>query len=134
MPAGCAPSTGGRGRSTPDVLLAGDAVVSEPDLAVPHPRMWERGFVLAPLHDVAPDLVDVPAGGWPGVSRVGDPPLVPRIARARMSSVYAPTLPEPGTSCRRGWHEVEQHAPDRFHRRATSSSPGYAANRRCSAC
>jgi 2-amino-4-hydroxy-6-hydroxymethyldihydropteridine diphosphokinase len=66
-----------------DVLLVGDAVVSEPDLVVPHPRMWERGFVLAPLHDVAPDLVDVPAGGWPGVSRVGDPPRIPRGERAR---------------------------------------------------
>lgn len=64
-----------------DVLLVGDVVVSEPDLVVPHPRMWERGFVLAPLHDVAPDLVDVPAGGWPGVSRVGDPPVIPRSER-----------------------------------------------------
>ena len=64
-----------------DVLLVGDAVVSEPDLVVPHPRMWERGFVLAPLHDVAPDLVDVPAGGWRGVSRVGDPPVIPRSER-----------------------------------------------------
>lgn len=54
-----------------DVLLVGDAVVSEPDLVVPHPRMWERGFVLAPLHDVAPDLVEVPAVGWPGVRKVG---------------------------------------------------------------
>jgi 2-amino-4-hydroxy-6-hydroxymethyldihydropteridine diphosphokinase len=64
-----------------DVLLVGDAVVSEPDLVVPHPRMWERGFVLAPLHDVAPDLVDFPAGGWPGVTRLGDLPLVPRSER-----------------------------------------------------
>jgi 2-amino-4-hydroxy-6-hydroxymethyldihydropteridine diphosphokinase len=58
-----------------DVLLVGDSVVSEPDLVVPHPRMWERGFVLAPLHDVAPQLVEmmveVPVGGWPGVTRVG---------------------------------------------------------------
>jgi 2-amino-4-hydroxy-6-hydroxymethyldihydropteridine diphosphokinase len=40
-----------------DVLLVGDLVVDEPDLTVPHPRMWERRFVLAPLADLAPDLV-----------------------------------------------------------------------------
>lgn len=41
-----------------DVLLVGDAVVDEVDLVVPHPRMWERRFVLAPLADLAPELVD----------------------------------------------------------------------------
>jgi len=40
-----------------DVLLVGDLVVDEPDLVVPHPRMWERRFVVAPLADLAPDLV-----------------------------------------------------------------------------
>jgi 2-amino-4-hydroxy-6-hydroxymethyldihydropteridine diphosphokinase len=40
-----------------DVLLVGDLVVDEPDLVVPHPRLWERRFVLAPLHDLAPELV-----------------------------------------------------------------------------
>ncbi len=40
-----------------DVLLVGDLVVDEPDLQVPHPRMWERRFVLAPLRELAPDLV-----------------------------------------------------------------------------
>ena len=40
-----------------DVLLVGDEVVREPDLEVPHPRLWERRFVLAPLADLAPDLV-----------------------------------------------------------------------------
>lgn len=40
-----------------DVLLVGDQRVDEPDLVVPHPRMWERRFVLAPLADLAPDLV-----------------------------------------------------------------------------
>jgi 2-amino-4-hydroxy-6-hydroxymethyldihydropteridine diphosphokinase len=40
-----------------DVLLVGDEKVDEPDLVVPHPRMWERGFVLVPLADLAPELV-----------------------------------------------------------------------------
>jgi len=40
-----------------DVLLVGDSTIDEPDLQVPHPRMWERRFVLAPLFDLAPELV-----------------------------------------------------------------------------
>lgn len=40
-----------------DVLIVGDEVVDEPDLIVPHPRMSERGFVLVPLADLAPELV-----------------------------------------------------------------------------
>lgn len=56
-----------------DVLLVGDRVVDEPDLQVPHRRLWERRFVLAPLRDLAPDLVPAAtvdaAGGE--VRRVG---------------------------------------------------------------
>jgi len=40
-----------------DVLWVDGVTVDEPDLEVPHPRMWERRFVLAPLRDLAPDLV-----------------------------------------------------------------------------
>jgi 2-amino-4-hydroxy-6-hydroxymethyldihydropteridine diphosphokinase len=40
-----------------DVVMVGTLVVNEPDLVVPHPRMWERRFVLAPLGDLAPELV-----------------------------------------------------------------------------
>jgi 2-amino-4-hydroxy-6-hydroxymethyldihydropteridine diphosphokinase len=40
-----------------DVLLVEGRSVDAPDLQVPHPRMWERRFVLAPLADLAPDLV-----------------------------------------------------------------------------
>ncbi len=54
-----------------DVLLVGADTVDEPDLVVPHPRMWERAFVLAPLHDVAPELVDEPCAGWRGVRPTG---------------------------------------------------------------
>ena len=46
-----------------DVLLVGDQVVDEPDLQLPHPRMWERDFVLVPLRDLAPDLVAEPPVG-----------------------------------------------------------------------
>jgi len=40
-----------------DVLLVEGWEVDEADLVVPHPRMWERRFVLQPLSDLAPDLV-----------------------------------------------------------------------------
>ena len=44
-----------------DVLWVDGQTVDEPDLEVPHPRMFERAFVLVPLRDVAPDLVgDIP--------------------------------------------------------------------------
>lgn len=44
-----------------DVLLVGDLVVVEDDLVVPHPRLWLRRFVLAPLAEVAPWLVPASA-------------------------------------------------------------------------
>jgi 2-amino-4-hydroxy-6-hydroxymethyldihydropteridine diphosphokinase len=60
--------TAGRVRTVPngprtldvDVLLVDDLRISEPDLVVPHPRMTERGFVLAPLEDL--DASKVPPG------------------------------------------------------------------------
>ncbi len=56
-----------------DVLWVEGEEVSEPDLVVPHPRMWERRFVLAPLSDLAPDLVtpDLLASARGAVERVG---------------------------------------------------------------
>ena len=40
-----------------DVLWIDGITVDEPDLIVPHPRMFERAFVLLPLRDLAPDLI-----------------------------------------------------------------------------
>ena len=41
-----------------DLLLYGSAQIHSPQLEVPHPRMLERAFVLVPLAEIAPDLVD----------------------------------------------------------------------------
>jgi 2-amino-4-hydroxy-6-hydroxymethyldihydropteridine diphosphokinase len=49
-----------------DVLLYDEVQTDDPALTIPHPRMWERGFVLAPLRDVAPELVDA-SDPWPDV-------------------------------------------------------------------
>jgi 2-amino-4-hydroxy-6-hydroxymethyldihydropteridine diphosphokinase len=45
-----------------DLLLHGGAVVDEPGLRVPHPRLAERLFVLEPLAELAPDL-EIPGAG-----------------------------------------------------------------------
>jgi 2-amino-4-hydroxy-6-hydroxymethyldihydropteridine diphosphokinase len=45
-----------------DLILFGGQIINEPDLIVPHPRFRERPFVLEPLAEVAPDLVDPVTG------------------------------------------------------------------------
>lgn len=71
-----------------DVLTYGTEVIGEPDLTVPHPRMHERGFVLAPLAELDGDpplpggrrlsALRLESGAVLGV-RVVEPPLeVPR--------------------------------------------------------
>ena len=61
-----------------DILLVGELEVNEPDLVVPHPRIWERPFVVAPLADLAPDRVhrDVEAWARGQVEKVGDLSLI----------------------------------------------------------
>lgn len=72
-----------------DIIVIEGVVVHEEDLVVPHPRMRERAFVLAPLEDLDPGLVP---DGWrarlaadlAGVARVGF--FVPR-AESPMDSI-----------------------------------------------
>jgi 2-amino-4-hydroxy-6-hydroxymethyldihydropteridine diphosphokinase len=40
-----------------DILLYGDHIIEDERLQVPHPRLQQRSFVLAPLADIAPHLV-----------------------------------------------------------------------------
>lgn len=63
-----------------DLLLCGEEVWDTPDLTLPHPRAWDRAFVLAPLADLAPRLAHPVTGerveaalgrvGRAGVTRV----------------------------------------------------------------
>jgi 2-amino-4-hydroxy-6-hydroxymethyldihydropteridine diphosphokinase len=52
-----------------DVLLVGDDEVYEPDLVVPHPRLYERAFVMVPLADLDPMLAPWVPPGEAGVRR-----------------------------------------------------------------
>lgn len=62
-----------------DILLVGDVRFESDDLTIPHPRMWERGFVLAPLRDVAPDLIEADLT-WEGVREAGVTLTIPPVA------------------------------------------------------
>jgi 2-amino-4-hydroxy-6-hydroxymethyldihydropteridine diphosphokinase len=66
-----------------DLILAGDEVIDEPDLVVPHPRFRERRFVLEPLAAIAPDLRD-PVTGLTIVQLLND------LRRVRLSASARP--------------------------------------------
>jgi|HubBroStandDraft_6_1064221.scaffolds.fasta_scaffold07507_9 2-amino-4-hydroxy-6-hydroxymethyldihydropteridine diphosphokinase len=74
-----------------DVIVYGDVVSDDPELTLPHPRAWERAFVLAPWLDADPDA-EIPGqgrvaellaaavarnGGQAGVRRLADVQLRP---------------------------------------------------------
>lgn len=56
-----------------DLLYHEDGPVDDPDLVLPHPRMFERPFVLIPLAEIRPDLIPIAAAPLlsdPGVRKV----------------------------------------------------------------
>ena len=68
-----------------DILLYGNETIATPELQVPHPRMLQRRFVLAPLVEIAPSLKHP---SWKGtasqlLANVDDPSVVRRLAEAR---------------------------------------------------
>ena len=67
-----------------DLLLLGGLRRSGEALTLPHPRMWTRRFVLAPLAEIAPDLVDASGGGRTvaeTLEALADPHVVRRAGR-----------------------------------------------------
>lgn len=41
-----------------DILLYDGLYLQNPSLTIPHPRMFQRGFIMNPLKEIAPDLVE----------------------------------------------------------------------------
>jgi 2-amino-4-hydroxy-6-hydroxymethyldihydropteridine diphosphokinase len=62
-----------------DIVLFGDSRIDEPDLIVPHPRAFERAFVLVPLVEIDPDI------SIPGHGRADA--LLPAVAHQRIEKV-----------------------------------------------
>ncbi len=72
-----------------DLLLFGDREIDEDGLRIPHPRMHERAFVLAPLAEIAPDTV-IPGRGPVAV-------LLSGVADQRIAPILTPcTRPATG--------------------------------------
>jgi 2-amino-4-hydroxy-6-hydroxymethyldihydropteridine diphosphokinase len=63
-----------------DLLYFGDAVVSTPDLQLPHPRIAGRRFVLEPLHDICPNMI-LPGERENIAALLQDLPHIPLVVR-----------------------------------------------------
>ena len=80
-----------------DLLWLGGLAVDEPGLNLPHPRMWDRRFVLAPLRELAPELAD-PVSGVTVAERLDRLPQRPSARRLgaldwlKGPTVYSRTL------------------------------------------
>src|ERR1019366_3974720 len=67
-----------------DILLFDDLHIHDDSLTIPHPRMNERAFVLFPLAEISPNVVDPITGQTARellehVSQEGVPPLAPNL-------------------------------------------------------
>ena len=74
-----------------DILLYGNETIhlDQPDLEIPHPRITERAFVLVPLTEIAPDIIDP-------MLNVSIADLLEKVAGMEDVKVWgpAPTMPK----------------------------------------
>ena len=71
-----------------DLLMLGGLRLRTPELTIPHPRLWSRRFVLAPLAELAPEYAR-------GLEALDDPHEVRnagKLALPETLSVYSPAL------------------------------------------
>ncbi len=89
-----------------DLLWAGDLIVSEPDLEVPHPRLAERAFALVPLLEVVPAARDPRTGEAYAAVLAGLSPA--RVRRFGAFGDLAPSCRDEAAPCGLGG-EAAQH-------------------------
>ena len=71
-----------------DLLLLGDVRLNTPRLTVPHPRLWSRRFVLAPLAEIAPEF----AGALLALDDPHEARKIGKLALPETLPVYSPAL------------------------------------------
>jgi 2-amino-4-hydroxy-6-hydroxymethyldihydropteridine diphosphokinase len=71
-----------------DLLLLGDLQLNTARLTVPHPRLWSRRFVLAPLAEIAPEF----AGALAALDDPHEARRIGKLALPETLPVYSPAL------------------------------------------
>ncbi|MGH9793813.1 MAG: 2-amino-4-hydroxy-6-hydroxymethyldihydropteridine diphosphokinase [Candidatus Acidiferrales bacterium] len=88
-----------------DILLYGASRITAPDLEIPHPRMAERRFVLAPLAEIAPSL------RHPALKKTVAELLAECPDRAAVVRMKRGNDSQPGGSCLRNDRALRENAP-----------------------